>query len=200
MGRRDPRIDAYIAKAPEFARPILTRLRELVHEGCPEVEETLKWRMPSFQYHGILCGMAAFKAHATFGFWKGALFVDPDGRDPRAAMGEFGRLTSVRDLPAKRVLLGYVKQAMALNEAGKAVPRVRKHPKPALRMPADLRAALAKRKPALAAWAAFPPSAKRDYLEWVLGAKQPATRAKRVATAAAWIAAGKRRNWKYERA
>src|SRR5512134_3301694 len=187
MPRKDPRIDAYIARAPVYARPILKHLRALIHEGCPEVQETIKWGMPSFEYHGILCGMAAFKAHATFGFWKGGLIVDSAGRKTEAAMGQFGRLTNVKELPAKRVLLGYVKQAMVLNEAGRKVPRVRKPPKPALRMPADLRAALAKSPRALAAWDEFPPSARRDYLEWVLEAKQAATRAKRVATAAGWI-------------
>lgn len=199
MPAKDPRIDAYIAKAPEFARPILRHLRAVVHAAGPGIEENIKWGMPAFEYHGLLCQMASFKAHATFGFWKGKLIVDPKGRDPKAAMGEFGRITSVKDLPAKRVLIGYVRQAMALNEAGTTVKRARKHPKPPLRMPADLRAALAKSARALAAWDGFPPSARRDYLEWILGAKQAATRAKRVATAAGWIADGRPMNWKYQK-
>ena len=198
MGKKDKRVDAYIARAPEFARPILERLRATVHAACPDVQETLKWGVPAFEYHGFLCNMAAFKRHTTFGFWKGKLIVDSNGQDLENAMGQFGRIVSVKDLPAKRVLAGYVKKAMALNEAGTPVKRAVK-PKPALRMPADFKAALAKRRAALAAFEGFSPSAQRDYLEWVLEAKQAATRAKRIATAVGWIAEGKRRNWKYEK-
>jgi uncharacterized protein YdeI (YjbR/CyaY-like superfamily) len=198
MGKKDKRIDAYIARAPEFARPILEHLRATVHAACPDVQENLKWGMPAFEYHGLLCSMAAFKQHTTFGFWKGKLIVDSNGQDLESAMGQFGRIASVKDLPAKRVLAGYVKKAMALNEAGTTVKRTIK-PKPALRMPADFKAALAKSRAAHAAFQGFSPSAQRDYLEWVLEAKQAATRAKRIATAVGWIAEGKRRNWKYEK-
>ena len=198
MGKKDKRIDAYIARAPEFARPILEHLRATVHAACPDVQENLKWGMPAFEYHGLLCSMAAFKQHTTFGFWKGKLIVDSNGQDLESAMGQFGRIASVKDLPAKRVLAGYVKKAMALNEAGTTVKRVVK-PKPVLRMPADFKAALAQRRAALAAFEGFSPSAQRDYLEWVLEAKQAATRAKRIATAVGWIAEGKRRNWRYEK-
>ena len=198
MGQKDERIDAYIARAPEFARPILAHLRAVVHEACPDVEETLKWSMPAFEYKGLLCGMAAFKEHATFGFWKGKLVLDSKGRDLDDAMGQFGRLTSVQDLPGKRELAGYVKKAMALNDAGVTVKRVTK-PKPVLKVPADLKSALAKSRRAEAHWDEYSPSARRDYLEWVLEAKQEATRAKRIATTVEWVAAGKKRNWKYER-
>jgi uncharacterized protein YdeI (YjbR/CyaY-like superfamily) len=198
MGKKDKRIDAYIARAPEFARPILEHLRATVHAACPDVQENLKWGMPAFEYHGLLCSMAAFKQHTTFGFWKGKLIVDSNGQDLESAMGQFGRIASMKDLPAKRVLAGYVRKAMALNEAGTTVKRVVK-PKPVLRMPADFKAALAQRRAALAAFEGFSPSAQRDYLEWVLEAKQAATRAKRIATAVGWIAEGKRRNWKYEK-
>lgn len=198
MGQKDERVDAYIARAPEFARPILKHIRAVVHEACPDVQETLKWRMPSFEYKGMLCGMGAFKEHAIFGFWKGKLILDPKGRDLNDAMGQFGRITSVKDLPPKRELAGYVKKAMALNDAGVTVKRKAK-PKPALKMPADLRAALAKSRKAEAHWDEFSASAKRDYLEWVLEAKQEATRARRIATTVEWVAAGKKRNWKYEK-
>src|SRR5512132_93255 len=144
MGTRDPRVDAYIAKAAPFARPILQNLRDLVHEGCPRVEETLKWSMPSFMYHGILCGMAAFQSHATFGFWKGKLIIDPKSNKTYEAMGQFGRITKMSDLPPKRVLLGYVRQAMKLNVDKVAVPRGPVRPKRPLVVPPDLKAALAK--------------------------------------------------------
>ncbi len=197
MGTRDKRIDAYIAKAAPFARPILRHLRAVVHEGCPEVEETLKWGMPSFTYHGILCGFAAFKAHAVFGFWRGTLIVGKDHAKTQEAMGQFGCLASLKDLPSKRVLLGYVKEAMRLNEQGIKAPPKHKPRKKALPTPADLAAGLRKRPKAKAAWAEFSPSARREYLEWITEAKHAETRAKRLKTTLTWVAQGKQRNWKY---
>jgi uncharacterized protein YdeI (YjbR/CyaY-like superfamily) len=197
MGKRDPRIDAYIAGSADFAHPILTHIREVVHEACPDVEETLKWRNPSFMYEGLLCGMAAFKAHAVLGFWKGTL-IQVDRNKSLEAAGSFGRITKVSDLPPKRVLIGYLKQAMELNANGvKAPVKHDRPPKKALKTPGDLRTALAKNRRASAAYAAFSPSAKREYAEWISEAKTAATRAKRVATAVEWISEGKRRNWKY---
>jgi uncharacterized protein YdeI (YjbR/CyaY-like superfamily) len=199
MGSRDSRIDRYIARSAPFARPVLNHLRDLVHTACPEAEETLKWGMPTFMYHGILCGMAAFKEHATFGFWKGSLFVDRHGVRAEAAMGNFGRLTKVADLPSRRVLTGYVRQAMRLNEQGiKAPPKAQPKPKTGPRMPADLRSALAGHAKAQATWGEFSPSHRREYVEWITEAKQPVTRARRVATSVEWLKAGKHRNWKYE--
>lgn len=197
MATRDSRVTAYIADAAPFARPILTHLRTVVHEACPAAEETLKWGMPTFMHHGILCGFAAFKAHATFGFWKGALILDAQGRPAKAAMGNFGRLTAVSDLPARRVLLGYVRQAARLNEAGVKVRR-KLAPKPAVQAPADLRTAIAGVAKARATWKAFSPSQRREYVEWVTEAKRPETRRQRVATTVEWLGEGKRRNWKYE--
>lgn len=195
---RDPRVDAYIAKAQPFARPILAHLRAAVHEACPDVEETIKWGMPSFTYHGILAGMASFKAHVAFGFWKGKLVTgEVAGADE--AMWSFGRITSLDDLPPKRKLLALVKKAAKLNEQGETAPRAVKHAKPALRTPADLSAALKAKAKAKAFWATLSPSAKRDYIEWITEAKQPATRAKRLAETVQWLGEGKRRNWKYER-
>src|SRR5262249_40188000 len=119
MPKTDPRVDAYISKSAGFARPILTRLRRLVHRGCPDVVETIKWGMPSFEHHGILCGMAAFKEHCTFGFWNRALEIAvPSARN---AMGQFGRITSVTELPPDGVLVGYVREAARLNETGQKV-------------------------------------------------------------------------------
>jgi uncharacterized protein YdeI (YjbR/CyaY-like superfamily) len=196
MGRRDPRIDAYIAKSAPFARPILEHLRELVHAGCPDVEETIKWGMPSFTYHGILCGMAAFKEHCSFGFWKGSLIVDQAGRPAEAAMGQFGRLTSVKDLPSKKVLTGYVKQAMQLNESG-VKARKKSTPKPEAVVPDDLARALRKNKAARETFDRFSPSNRREYVSWILEAKTDETRQRRLETAIEWMADGKPRNWKY---
>jgi uncharacterized protein YdeI (YjbR/CyaY-like superfamily) len=196
MGSRDPRIDAYIEKSAPFARPILVHLREVVHATVPEVEETMKWSFPHFVYEGMLCGMASFKQHCAFGFWKGALIVDERSRD---AMGQFGRITSLRELPPKKVLAGYVKEAMRLNEEGiKAPSRAKpKAPRKELPVPDDLAAALRKNARAKAAFDAFPPSHRREYVEWISEAKGEATRARRLATAVEWMAEGKARNWKY---
>jgi uncharacterized protein YdeI (YjbR/CyaY-like superfamily) len=199
MGKKDARVDAYIAKSADFAKPILTYIREVVHSACPDVEETLKWSMPAFMYHGILCGMAAFKEHAAFNMWKGRLIVG-DEKD-RDAMGQFGRLATVSDLPSRKVLAGYIKQAMALNEGGVKVPKVRK---PGLERkviptepPADLAAALKKNAKARATFDGFSPSHKREYVEWIIEAKREETRKRRLEQAVAMLADGKTRNWKY---
>lgn len=193
--RRDPRVDAYIANAADFARPILEHLRDIVHRTCPDVEETLKWRMPTFMHHGMLCGMGAFKQHCTFGFWKHKLVVGDDKDE--SAMGQFGSITRVSELPAQKVLAGFIRKAMQLNESGVKVPRARAVPRPAPKAPADFAAALKKNKKAAVAYAAFSPSCKREYVEWINEAKREETRAKRLATAIEWISQGKQRNWKY---
>jgi uncharacterized protein YdeI (YjbR/CyaY-like superfamily) len=197
MGARDPRIDAYIAKAEPFAKPILTHLREVVHEGCPHVEETLKWGMPSFMYRGILCGMASFKEHCVFGFWKGTLIVTDKGKSLEA-MGSFGRITKLSDLPSRRALIGYIKQAMKLNEDGVKAPKKRTSgPKKPLRVPTYLANELQKHKKAQAIFEAFSPSHKKEYIEWLTEAKTEETRKRRLHTAIEWMAEGKPRNWKY---
>jgi uncharacterized protein YdeI (YjbR/CyaY-like superfamily) len=199
MGRKDPRIDAYIANAQPFARPILKHLRKLVHQGCPDVVETLKWSHPAFEHHGILAGMASFKEHCGFGFWKQTLLKDGTPAKGEPAMGGFGKLTSLGDLPADAKIVAMVKEAAKLNESGTKAPRIPKTaPKPAPRAPADLLAALAKNKKAKATFDAFTPSQKREYVEWIVEAKRPETRATRLTTAVEWMAEGKKRNWKYE--
>jgi len=193
MGKKDPRVDAYIAKSAEFAQPILRHLRKVVHEECPEVEETMKWSFPHFMYKGMLCAMASFKEHCAFGFWKGKLIV-PGKKD---AMGHFGRITSLSDLPKDSVLAGYVREAVRLNDAGEKVPRKPREPKKALRTPPDLSAALSKNAKARATFEGFSPSRKREYVEWITEARSEDTRRKRLGTAVEWIAEGKARNWKY---
>jgi uncharacterized protein YdeI (YjbR/CyaY-like superfamily) len=197
MGTRDPRIDAYIEKSAPFARPILNYLRSVVHEACPDVEETTKWSAPFFDYRGTLCSMAAFKAHCAFGFWKASLVLDDKNPAAQDAAGHFGRITSIADLPPKKTLMGYIKKAMALNEQAVKPARPPKHPKKPISMPSDFKAALSKNKKALTTFEGFPPSQRRDYLEWVTTAKGEDTRARRLATAVEWMAEGKPRNWKY---
>jgi uncharacterized protein YdeI (YjbR/CyaY-like superfamily) len=202
MSSQDPRVDAYIAKAADFARPILEHIRATVHAACPDVEETLKWSMPSFVYKGaILCGMAAFKQHASLHFWHHKeLFGGDEGDGAKDGMGQFGKLASVRDLPPKKTLAAYVKKAMALIDAGATRARPKASPKPPPAVPDDLAALLAQKKHAAARkhFEAFSPSAQREYVEWITEAKTDATRQKRLATTLEWLAEGKHRNWKYQ--
>lgn len=194
--KTDPRIDAYIARQADFARPILDCLRSVLHEACPDCEETLKWGMPSFLYHKkILAGFAAFKAHATFGYWSGSQVVETSGKSP-TAMGQFGRLASLEDLPNRATLIELTRKAMKLIDDG--VKPVHKTTKPPFTVPQDLRAAIDAAPAATATWDAFPPSCQREYVEWVTEAKRAETRAKRLAQTVEWLAVGKRRNWKYE--
>ncbi len=198
MGARDPRIDAYIAKSAGFARPILTHLREVVHAACPEVTETLKWGHPAFEHRGILAGMAAFKKHCAFGFWKHDLVIEGNTRADEA-MGSFGRLTKLSDLPSNASLVRLVKKAKKLNDDGVKVVRTKTRPKKLIPMHPELKAALAKKKKARATFEALSPSHKREYVEWIAEAKADETRSRRIATAIEWLSEGKTRNWKYER-
>ena len=195
MGKRDPRVDAYIARSAEFARPILGHFREVVHEVCPDVEETLKWSSPHFDYKGVLCGMAAFKQHCNFILWKAGLVIGEPGN---RAGGPLRDITSLADLPPDNTLRRWLAQAAELNEKGVKAPRATK-PKKKLIVPRELTSALAKNKKAKAAFDSFPPSHKREYAEWISDAKGADTRQRRVDAALEWIAAGKSRNWKYEK-
>ena len=200
MNSHDPRIDAYIAKSAEFARPILEHIRATVHAACPEVEETLKWSMPYFGYRGaLMCGMAAFKQHASLHFWHYKELFGAAATDSEEGMGQFGKLTSVRDLPSKKELTACVKKAMKLIEAGATRARPKAAAKPAPAVPEDLAALLAQKKHAAArkTFEAFSASMQREYLQWIGEAKTDATRQKRLATTLEWLAEGKQRNWKY---
>ena len=197
MGTKDPRIDAYIAKSAPFARPILSHIRKLVHANCPDVAETIKWSMPHFEYKGgIFCGMAAFTAHGTFGFWLGALLKIESKLDK--AMGQFGCITSLADLPGDKEIATIIKAAMKLHDAGvKSPTRTKPAEKKALMVPDYFLAAVKKNKKAHATFEAFSPSKKREYVEWITEAKTDATRDKRLAQAVEWMSEGKVRNWKY---
>jgi uncharacterized protein YdeI (YjbR/CyaY-like superfamily) len=196
MGKKDPRIDGYIEKSADFAKPILKHIRKVVHAACPEVEETIKWGMPHFVYKEILCGMAAFKQHCAIWFWKSKLlFGDNQTRDK--TMGDFGRITALRDLPNDRTLTSYIKKAAKLNELGvKKAPRA-KTKRRELVVPDDLQAALRKNERAQQNFDNFSYSHRREYIEWLTSAKRDQTRAKRLATALEWLAEGKPQNWKY---
>jgi len=195
---RDSRIDAYIEKSADFAKAILTHIRAAVHEGCPDVVETMKWGTPSFEYQGPMCGMAAFKEHCRVSFWKGGLLtgasLEPFGD---SGMAGFPHLTSVKELPARATLVKLVKQAARLNQDGVKAPAPKRAPRPDVDVPDDFMAALKKNRQALTAFERFPPSHRREYVQWISDAKREETRQRRLETAIAQIAEGKPQNWKY---
>jgi uncharacterized protein YdeI (YjbR/CyaY-like superfamily) len=205
MGKKDPRVNAYIAKSADFAKPILNHLRKLIHDTCPSVEETIKWGFPHFEYKGpadraprVLCSMASFKRHCAFGFWYAE--GGPMSRDnqPREAMGQYGRISSLADLPKEKELVKQIKEAVKLHDAGvKPPPRPRPTEKKELDVPDYLMAALKKNKKALSTFDAFSYSNKKDYVEWITEAKTEETRKSRLETAIEWMSEGKLRNWKY---
>jgi hypothetical protein len=198
----DKRIDSYIATAPDFAEPILKHIRDVVHEAVPRVEETMKWSTPSFEYDGMMCGMAAFKKHCMMGFWKAELLAKQfptlaaDGKSLQRLSG----IRSIKDLPPKATLIKVIRAAAKLNEDNIKTPR-----KPrvttirTVRAPADLLAALRNNAEARAGYDALSPSHKREYIEWITEARRDETRRQRVMTAVEWMAEGKIRNWKYVR-
>jgi uncharacterized protein YdeI (YjbR/CyaY-like superfamily) len=192
----DPRIDAYIANAAPFARPILARLRAIVHAALPQAEETIKWGMPHFTVSGRnLAGMAAFKAHCSF-------VIHGEGRQGGdAGMGQFGKIAALDQLPDETALVESLKQAASriAAERSATTPRTRAVPKAPIPMPDDFAQALAGSPAAQASFDGFAPSHRREYLEWITEAKRDETRAKRIAQAIEWLAEGKKRNWKYEK-
>jgi uncharacterized protein YdeI (YjbR/CyaY-like superfamily) len=198
MGTPNPKVDAYIAKAQPFAQPILEHLRELMHKGCPDVEESIKWNMPFFEYKSAILGcVAGFKEHCSFGFWD-------KGMGAEMRVGGHGPLRHIRSLdslPPDSQMLKWIRQTVKRVDSGEyqnpMAARSRKA-KPEAEVPAELTAALKRNKKAAAAFAAFSPSCRREYAEWIVEAKREETRAKRVATAVSWIAEGKQRNWKYQ--
>lgn len=195
-------VDHYIDKSPDFAQSILNHLRELVHKACPEVEEAIKWSFPNFVYKGaILCHMAAFKQHCTFGFWLGAQMEDKHGLlttgSDKTAMGHLGKISSLKDLPSDKIMLAYLKEAMKLTESGAKLKKAPAKGPKTLTVPDYLIAALKRNKKALATFESFSYSNQKEYVEWITEAKTEATREKRLDTAIEWMGEGKTRHWKY---
>jgi uncharacterized protein YdeI (YjbR/CyaY-like superfamily) len=197
----DKRIDVYITKAEPFARPILEHLRFLVHKACPEVEETMKWSFPHFQYKGILCSMASFKNHCAFGFWKASLMKDPHNImsvTGRTSMGHFNKITSADDLPPDKFLLQYIKEAKKLNDDEVKIPAKKKAKETAhVKVPDFFLRILNKNTFAKRAFESFSNSHRKEYVQWITEAKTESTRNKRIATAIAWLEEGKPRHWQY---
>lgn len=197
MKNTNPKVDEYIKNAAPFAQPILKHVRELMHKGCPDLTETIKWGMPHFEYHGVIASMAAFKEHAVFGFWKQDLI--PGMKQyikEKEAMGSWGRITSLEGIPPDNDIIEFVKVAAKLNEEGIKSPR--KAPKPVVvNMPDDFMNEIKKNKKALETYENFSPSNKRDYADWINTAKSEETRNERMKTAIEWMSEGKPRMWKY---
>jgi len=200
----DKRVDEYIKGAPEFAQPILNHLRELVHKGCPEAEEAIKWNMPSFLYRGrLLYSMAAFKGYCRFIFWRPeiAKLAGKQGSQGDDDGAVVGKVTQLADLPSDKDMLSYIREARRLADEGPRTSLMPKRstPKPELEMPAEFAAALRNHKTASKSFEAFSPSHRREYIEWISQAKRAETRSKRIQTALEWLASGKPRNWKYQK-
>lgn len=197
MGKKDPRIDNYISNALPFARPLLSHLRKLVHQACPDVEETIKWGMPSFDYKGPYCSMASFKQHCAFGFWKASLMDSELRENQKSSMGHLGKITSLEDLPSDKILLSYLAEAKRLNDEGIKLPARKPVQKADVVVPQYFTKALKTNQKAYEAFKAFSPSHRKEYIEWITEAKTEVTRNKRMNTAIEWIVEGKGRNWKY---
>lgn len=201
MGKKNDRVDTYIAKSQEFAKPILIHIRKLVHEACPEVEEKMKWSFPHFDYKGaMMCSMASFKSHCAFGFWKASIMKDRHkimSQGGETAMGHFGRITRLSDLPDDKILIEYIKEAVRLNDEGVSVPSKPKKEKKELEIPVYLLEAVGRNKKALKTFENFSYTNQKEYVEWITEAKSDDTRQKRLKTAVEWLAEGKPRNWKY---
>ncbi|HCW06513.1 MAG TPA: hypothetical protein DGG95_04010 [Cytophagales bacterium] len=200
---KNKQVDAYIDKSAEFAKPILIHLRELVHKACPEVQEVIKWGFPNFDHKGVMCNMAAFKQHCSFGFWKASMMDDPKGlikSSDKGSMGNFDRITSLKDLPSDKTLLDFIKQAVALNENGvKRKVKVTPAGSKTIATPAYFQKELNKNKVANEVFKNFSYTNRKDYIEWLEEAKTEETRNKRMAQAIEWIEEGKARNWKYQK-
>lgn len=201
--KKDRRIDDYIAKSEEFAKPILRYIRDLVHKACPEVEEKMKWGMPHFDYKGMMCGMASFKNHCIFGFWKASLMKDERKvfiKGENAGMGNFGKITDINNLPPAKIIIEYINEAMRLNDDKiNIIKKQKENVKKEIIIPDDFTIALNKNKEAKITFEKFSYSHKKEYIEWITEAKREETRLKRIQTAIQWLSDGKRRNWKYQR-
>jgi uncharacterized protein YdeI (YjbR/CyaY-like superfamily) len=201
MKNTSPDVDRYIEKAAPFAQPILERIRAAFHKAHPDVAETMKWSVPHFEHKGVLGSMSAFKEHVNWIFWKGKLMSDPLGIiSPAGESSMTGlKLRDVKELPKEKDMVAYVREAIRLNEEGVKIERAPRQERGEAEVPPELAAALKKNAAAKKAFEAFPPSHRREYIEWITEAKQDATRQKRLAQTIEWLAEGKSRNWKYER-
>lgn len=200
MKNTSPAVDAYIAESADFAQPILKKTRRLFQQASPDIEETIKWRAPFFEYQGIVGYMVAFKKHVGFGFWKAELMSDPEKLFANEGNKEPTRLkvSCLDDPPANKILEAYIKEAVEHNRKGVKIARSKaKRRDRELEIPDYFINAIRKNIQALATFEGFSHTNRREYVEWVAEAKRETTRERRLSTAVEWMAAGKPRNWKY---
>ena len=201
MTKKNTRVDSYISKSEDFAKPVLIHFRKLIYTACPDVEEKIKWGFPHFDYKGMMCSMAAFKKHCAFTFWKAELMRDETlivNAESESAMGHFGKITSLKELPSDKKIIGYIKEAMILNEKEIKLPQKKvTATKKEIAVPDYFLKKLRSNKKAFSTFKAFSPSHKREYIKWVIEAKTDETKNRRIQTAIEWMSEGKPRNWKY---
>lgn len=191
-------VDNYIAKAPEFARPICEALRKLIHKAAPELRETIKWSSPCFEGRGLICGLGAFQKHVRLFFFKGAQVPDPDGvfaDGEDNASGRSAKFFSLEEIPVKK-LERLIRAAAQLDAEGKVKPPPRAR-RPELPMPKEFAATLKRSPKARTYFETLSPSCRREYVEWISAAKRDETRERRLAEAIEMLSEGRRRNEPY---
>ena len=201
MAQLNKKVDAYVNKAAGFAQPILQHLRSIVLDTCPEAEEDIKWGTPHYSYKGDhLCMMAGFKNHCSFSLYKAEFMKDEKISESVKAGKKFGymdKLTSLSDLPAKKILVALIREAMALNAQGvKKVKPATDKPK-LLAVPDYFENALQGNPKAKDVFYTKSDAFRKDYLVWITGAKTEDTRQSRIDQSLEWIAEGKKRFWQY---
>lgn len=198
MAKKNKEVDAYIARAQPFAKPILKKLRTIIHKGCPKVAEEIKWGAPFYMYQDrVLCATMGFKKHCAVVFWKAALIRKEKGKQGAADLKQWRKITETGELPSAQELTAYIKLAMHFNEPTTKLPPRKERTAP-VKAPAELTRALKANPKAQATFKGFTQSKQKDYIYWIVGAKTEATRQSRLETAIKWMAQGKSRNWKYE--
>ncbi|MCA6066935.1 YdeI/OmpD-associated family protein [Chryseobacterium sp. RG1] len=200
MENYNAKVDEYIEKSQDFAQPILKHIREIVHEICPDTEETIKWKFPTFMYKGkILCSMVSFKQYCSLGFWlhdemKTLKNIETDVE--KTNMFSLGKITKIGDLPSKPLLKEMILEAMELTDKGVTLKKASPS-KTETEVPDYFQNALQQNKKASEIFIKGSPSFRKEYINWLTEAKTEATRNKRMEQAIEWISEGKARNWKY---
>jgi hypothetical protein len=194
-------INQYMAELPEWQRRMLVRLRQLIHEAAPEVEEAWRWDKPHFDNAGIMVGLCAFKEHVAVWFHKGALLKDTKKLFEATARTEEKGMRAYKlhegDKINEAAFLDLVKQAVAVNDKGTKL-REAKPTKKALVVPEDLEQVLRKDPTAWANWEAFPVGHRRAYVEWVTDARQEETRKRRIAQSLEKIREGEQQEERHQ--
>ncbi len=196
--KKDLAVDKYIKDAAVFAKPILSHLRKVVREACPQAQEEIKWRQPFYTYNGkIVCGMGTFKAHCKFWIWNWPTISKSKTQKTKDAMKGLLHIYKVSDLPNVKLIQSLLKESLELRQPGaKPIKRKPLKKKPPVKTPSDLMLALKANPKALRNFQAFSESVKRHYVDWILEAKTEDTRERRIEKSIDAIAMGKTQHWK----